>query len=273
MSSHSLFDVESSDGDTKRDEIIDAFERQWLEQPQPPDIVQVCQDYLASFSHETESVPLTDFILELAIVDLELSWRRGAPTARRNTDWYRIQLSCFGLNDDQLRTLAFNELEVRSRWGDQPKISTLVREQFPNANNDELTSIIIQFAEELELRFPIVCNISTETEHRYRTTLKTPCIIGRQRSSDASMNDLQYCERDQAMRMVIARREENFISRRQLKIERLSVNQLSLTLLSKSVPSYAENRRLLVNEPTTITLTPRGGIITFGGFIMHLRQA
>lgn len=261
----------STDGDSQLDRIIDDFEHRWLK-GDSPDIEATCREYSQKAGESPRKSSVADCALQLAIVDLELRWRIASPEARRGTDWYRQHLTIYGLDEAKLRLLAFNELEVRSRWGDSPRFEQLVSEQFPSAGEANRCEIARLFCSEIELRFPIVCNVSSEATHRFRTILQTPCVVGRQRSSDPAIHDLRYCPREQMMRLVIADRTENFISRVQVKLERISVNELCVTPMSESVPCFLGSRRLADKSEHTLAVSPGGIMLAFGGFLMHFKR-
>lgn len=274
MSPSDLCSIDSTDGDSRRDIIIDEFEHRWLNGTEPPDIIEFCRNSLARTLQlpEAEQPSLPNVVIALALVDLEFRWRSDTPTSKRGAAWYHRKLKAYGLDESRFLLLALNELEVRSRWGDKPIIRSLVAEQLPGRPQQDLDSLACQLRDELELKFPIVCSISTDTEHRFRADLKTPCVIGRQRSSDPKCPDVRFCDRDNVIRFVVAGRKENSISRIQLKLERIAVNTLIITSISDNVPTYLGNQRLAAGEAKIFTLPPSGKIVSFGGFFMHLKR-
>ena len=267
-------EAESTDGDSRLDKIIDEFEQRWLHGDEIPEIVEFCRGALADNLKlaEVERPSLSRIVLALALVDLEFRWRNKQVTTKRGTAWYCRNLKPYGFDESSFLPLAINELEVRSRWGDKPEIQSLVAEQFPDRPQHDLDSIASQLKEELELKLPILCSVTTEAEYRLRVELKTPCVIGRQRSSDPKCPDVRFCDRDDLLRLVIAGHSENSISRKQIRLDRISANRLVITSLSNGVPSYLGKRRLAPGKPQTFILPTYGIVISFGGFSVHLKH-
>lgn len=274
MNLSDLRTIESSDGDSKRDRIIDQFEQQWLNESSPPNIVEFCRYCVENEREliEADERSLPSITLALALVDLEFRWRYDSKARPKGTAWYYQQLHPFGLDEARMLILASNELVVRSRWGDRPIVKDLAAAQLPDASEDDVKSLEEQLRVELESRFPIACNVYTKSIHRFRADLKTPCIIGRQRSSDPKNQETHMCPRDNILRYVVAQQHENSISRKQLRIERISVSDLCITSLSTNVSTYWESTELKVGQTTRITLPANGTVLRFGGFFMHLQQ-
>jgi hypothetical protein len=261
------------------DAIIDRFEACWLAGKTPPDVIEYCRqvsDPSQSANVENDGDACfqpPSLVFQLAVVDLELSWRVGPEKSRRDTDWYRKELGRFGMTEQEVKVLAWNEMEIRSRWGDRPRIDAMVAKQFPAASIAQREQIQAEYRHQLESRFPIHCIVSTDFHHRTRVTLKTPCVLGRQRLNDPPAGGPPYYSSEHRIwRMVVVGKDEVHVSRDQVRFDRLSANELRITAISPAVGCYLDGKRIATASPIEVSVEPSGAAVVFSDLQVSLRR-
>ncbi len=259
--------LELAEGDTPST-LLDSFEAWWCEGKQIPSIVDYC-----NACTQIDSLRGTRVAWELAMVDLEFRWRKTTdPTLRRSTHWYVKNLAEYGFEELDRRELSLHEWIVRSRWGDQPTLDEFVAEQWPEKTAHEREDYRRELREQLELLFPIECNVGNETQHLLRVYLQTPCLVGRQRSTDRPAPSCQYDEAQGLWRLVVSGRSQNSVSREQLQLERVAMNLVRAVPLSDVVSSYVGDNCLANGKATDLKISPRGTELRFGNVCLYLRR-
>lgn len=252
--------------DSKVGNCLEQFESEWLENSDPPDFIHYCQKFPPG------TVDAREAVCALAMIDLELGWRSNSSPLFRPCTWYLEQLAPWQLTRSQTHELVASEFIVRSRWKDRPQIEEFIATRPTSIVTGEQDWWRRQLRELLDELFPIIGDISIELHHRLRCNLRTPCIVGRQRSRERSGPALIASESGDSWRLIVANRDQTNVSREQLRFNRLSIDQLEVTLLSQNVASKIDGRTLNPNSPAICRVSELGITLAFSSVLIQLRR-
>lgn len=228
---------------------LDTFEERLLSGSEPPDVVTTVASLCNLHGFAERRGPW-----EMAMTDLELRWRRDDPQLRRGTEWYARHLGPLGLSAQDVEELSTHELVVRSRWADRPCVEQLVAEQFPGIAAELRRQHHERLVRQLEIHFPVICVARLEHQEHFRTTIHTPCVFGRQRSTDPAAPCLHFDPERGIWRVVVAERQQNSISRDQVMVRRLASDQLLLEPLSPTVSCYLGGQPMRMGQPEVLRI-------------------
>ncbi|XZE53493.1 hypothetical protein SH139x_005241 [Planctomycetaceae bacterium SH139] len=249
------------------DALLDRFEHEWLTAASPPNLLDYCR-----WGAKSKQLP-PPALLQLAMTDLEFRWRKGAGELPLTLTWYRQHLRQFGFGLVELEQLGSHELVVRCYWGDQPAIEDLVAEQFPDASAGAAEERTQAYLEKLDQAFPLTANVTVAGRHYFRCHLKSPCELGRRRTGEphppALLPPLNYPPHH---RLLVADRQQNNVSRQQLLLRRVALDQVDITALSRNVGCHVGGCRLPVRQTVRCPIIPLGLEIRFHHVILHLRR-
>jgi hypothetical protein len=248
-------------------QVLDSFEQQWIEESYPPDIHDFCTRLQDRPSFQERRT-----VWELAMTDLEFRWRRAKPSLRRSVNWYVSQLSGFGLTAHDIEDLRCHEWIVRSRWADKPTVTAFCLEHLPEADQQQLVALQNRLRTTLEAEFPMQCRVSLGGQPASDIQLHTPCTVGRQRSQEPPPLALIHNQAAESWRMIVAPRELNSVSRKQLQITRMSIDAVEIVPLSGLVDCFVESIRLPEGAHSEYKIGPRGIEVRFGHCILWLRR-
>lgn len=228
---------------------LDLFEERLLTDAVPPDVVATVATLsdLPGFAERRGA-------WELAMMDLELRWRRDDPQLRRGTDWYAKHLGPLGLTPTDVEELSTHEMIVRSRWVDRPHVDQLVDQQFPGVASNIRQRHYDRLVRQMESYFPIFCFVRLGHQEYFRSEVHTPCVFGRQRSTDPAVQCLHFNEQTRLWRMVVTERHRNAVSRDQVMVRRLAIDQLLIEPLSRTVGCYLGGRRMQTGQPEVLQI-------------------
>lgn len=240
MGAHSLSQIEAA---------LDSFEERMLSGSEPPDVITTVAALCKLHGFAERRGPW-----EMAMTDLELRWRRDDARLRRGTEWYARHLGPLGLSPEDIEELSTHELVVRSRWADRPPVKQLVAEQFPGVAAELRRQHYDRLVRQLDIHFPICCVIRRDHQEHFRTTVHTPCIFGRQRSTDPASPCLHFDPAKGIWRVVVAERQQNSISRDQVMVRRLASDQLLIEPLSPAVGCYLGGKSIRTGQPEVLRI-------------------
>ena len=245
--------------------LLDQFEDRWLGDGETPDVLAFCHQL-------PESARRGDLLLQLASTDLELRVRLGRGESLRSAGWYLRKLRPFGLDTEFAVELAVHELVVRSFWGDRPRIDGLIEQQFPKCSATEHANLAARYRWELDQRFPVSLQFSNGPLRIYRTVLRSTNEIGRQRHGEPDPPASYLVPNSDVTRILIAGRQQNSISRRQLRLLRAGVDCVELVPLSESVSTYINKSRLRLAQASCHEIPLLGLEVRFHEFVLKLRR-
>lgn len=252
------------------DDLVDRFEAEWHERATPPDLLDYYRQVQACCGDDVAAARTV--MLELITTDLELRYRAGTPELRYGLQDYSRLLPADFLGLDELRKLGGEEMVVRGHWGDCPRLSELVMEQFPGFSAEELGSIEAEYLKRLEEEFPCSVVLIRQETRPSEFGLRTPCFVGRQRSRESSTPPMQYSLGASPHRFVVVPRDEINVSRQQVLLRRVAVDCLEVTALSDTVTTRLEGVRLLKGRTIEVPLQAIGIEIQFANVTLSLRR-
>jgi hypothetical protein len=179
-------------------------------------------------------------LIELIKIDLEHRWRaqgssverpelreeslHGIPLRPRLED-YRRQFPELLRSDNFPDDLIAEEFRVRHRWGDRPPMDEYVR-RFGTSR-----SFLGEVLDELTGEFgPLLLKVYREQMLVFQCPVRDRFELGRQRRNEPP--PFQWHDGDDARRLIIATRQENRISRQQLRVSVVSTELLQLKNVS-----------------------------------------
>lgn len=228
---------------------LDHFEERLLSDTEPPDVLAAVASLsdVAGFAERRGP-------WEMAMMDLELRWRRDDPRLRRGTEWYAEHLGPLGLSATDIEELSTHEMIVRSRWVDRPRIDQLVGQQFPAVAGELRQQHRNRLVRQMEIHFPIFAVVRLGRQEYFRSEVRTPCVFGRQRSTDPAVQCLYLDKATRLWRIVVAPRQRNSISRDQVMVRRLAIDQLLIEPLSHTVGCYLGGQRMQTGQPEVLRI-------------------
>lgn len=256
----------TADAVLANDELLDRFEHAWLAGSTPPDLLDFCRRGAKS---ELLSAPA---VLQLAMTDLEFRWRKAPRELPLTLRWYRVNLREFGFGLREVEQLGKHEFVVRCYWGDQPTIEDLVAEQFPDGSALATEERMRAYLEQLDQAFPLTANVTVDDRHYFRCHLKSPCELGRRRTGEPRPPALVPLDHSPHHRLLVADRQRNNISRQQLLLRRVGLDQIDITALSRNVGCHVGGYRLPFRQAVRCPIIPLGLEIRFHHVILHLRR-
>lgn len=252
------------------DDLVDRFETEWHKQEQPPDLLDYYRQVHACCGDDLDAARTV--MLDLVTTDLELRYRAGVQELRYGINDYSRLLPADFFGPDELRKLGSEEMVIRGHWGDCPRLSELVMEQFPGFTEDELGSIEAEYLARMEEEFPCSVVLIRQEARPSEFGLRTPCFVGRQRSRESSSPPMQYSAGAAPHRFVVVSRDEVHVSRQQVLLRRVAVDCLEVTALSDSVTTRLEGVRLLKGRTIEVPLQAIGIEIQFANVTLSLRR-
>jgi len=247
-------------------ELLDRFEHEWVTGASPPNLLEFCCQGAKS---ELLSAPA---VLQLAMTDLEFRWRKAPGELPLALRWYQTNLQEFGFGLREVEQLGRHEFVVRCYWGDQPTIEDLVAEQFPDASARATEERMRVYLEQLDQAFPLTASVTVAGRHYFRCHLTSPCELGRRRTGEPLPPALLPLNHPPHHRLLIADRQQNNISRQQLLLRRVALDQVDITALSSNVGCHVGGYRLPVRQAVRCPIIPLGLEIRFHHVILHLRR-
>ncbi|MBI3462249.1 MAG: hypothetical protein HY000_04195 [Planctomycetes bacterium] len=250
---------------------------------QQPQIEQFLLTSVSDPDHVSLRSPL---LRELIRIDLEHRWRatsgspsdraeesttiqpgqdtRVAPRSLPRKPWVEDYLSFFpelGPVDSVAPDLIAEEYRARHRWGDQPKHEEYV-ERFPRQGaclGEALAQVDLELAGKSRA---LVIRVYEEQQLVLLEVVDGPVELGRQRAEEHEPYSIRH--QDDGWRVVIARLEEESVSRQHARVELLEPDQIQVTNLSatRSI-SFQDGVRLgpgekrVFSEPMLFTLGHR----------------
>lgn len=240
------------------EELLDRYETLWRAQTDPPELVEFCRLNLPESAAQRRAQQVRDCVLQLAVTDLELRYRLAAAEHHRGLQHYAAELVPEWLSMDQLPDLGVEELVVRGRWGDRPRIDDLIAEQFPHGDEVSRSEVETLYLQRLEEEFPCSVRVWRAESSPAYFWLRTPCLVGRQRSHDPSPPAWSSGQGARLHRLIVAERTDSHVSRRQCLIQRVSVDRLEIGSLSQHVSTRLGGRKLRAGESLEVCLEPLG---------------
>lgn len=231
------------------EEALDNFEERLLSDSQPPDLLAA-----VAALRDVDGFAERRGPWEMAMTDLELRWRRDNPELRRGTRWYADHLAPLGLSPLDVEELSTHEMVVRSRWADRPSVEQLVDQQFPGVAGEIRQQHRERLIRQMEVHFPIFCVVTLDRQQHFRGKIHTPCVFGRQRSTDPSAQCIHHDEQTGLWRVIVAERHQNSISRDQAMVRRLAIDQLLIEPLSPTVSCYLGGKPMRRGQPEILRI-------------------
>ena len=263
------------------DAVLDSYEGLWVNGPSPPNLIEFAQSIPAQ--QEVSESELHAFWFELATIDMEMRFRTGKRNLRRNSGWYAEHFAPQRMSEQSLEDLTLQEMVIRCHWGDRPQIAAFVHEHYPDRTSDFHDRYAARILDRIDSEFPMEAVVTVDDEqgtqsesgkkHPPRTEvhLLTPCIVGRQKSSEPAPVRLCRDAETDHHRLIVVDRKRDSVSRMQLALKRLAVDRLQVTPISTKISTLVDGARLAPGKPVVFPIHYLGIQIGFGPVLITVR--